>query len=847
MDAVTFFEISALQQMMDFLRDVFPWISLMVLLLTTLSVALAEKRRRKLVLERSVEQERIEALEHLGAEEKERLLRAAAPLPEIREAYPLPDLPLRLVSALAKVFGLLKILLLSGFVFSSMRMAANPEFSREGTHAAVMVLLLGVMIVLSVMQIAASAQVTRGGNKARRFLIFLAVIEFGGAIQVPGMPFEFLWRGIMVVMSAYTVWVLLLRKQAQSALLQAFVPTRGWQKAAVVVLCVLSLAGDRMKLNASASNHRLESSCSRTENHGITLPINRVVLQAGDDSAETRKLLELLETAFAVPAERVAFEAVPSGPITADVLYLLVSKTVDERNDQPKWVGGKALWNTIAKEHPEMAGLMVQANLDHKIGFNIQTPFSQDFFVPRGGSNLRHVSSPSIRLAQSAEYSGKGRDAILADIAGAVAKTFNQSIRQRKEKALLRTLPGALLVEPEPLPAPDVACMEGAAAEAGCFVPEQQLQLYRLGDFSAEGFAAVSNQLVAAGWRHAWDGRFDKGTERITLRGHARYAGQHALPYLHLIHASYEKAELPESFAADFCREQYGDFIELFQAKAVPPEVLYSATLSYLETPDLSAPALYSVYERVADVPALETVRQEVLLRFARELLKEPLNDWTFELHKHLAAALSVDHDDHADVYDRILALYGERMVQLELERDTNGMQRATATVPGADRPLLILMRKPADDASESGELIPFYLAGWVEVLEDGSYRSHCGTPRGGNTTEGAHLEANYTIIHDFLSDSHGSSYGAVRDVQWVEQSTKPGDLGMIYDFSPQTFEMSVTVLLNDGEQRAVPEPDAASDLELSHTLEGTYLLEGKRLTRDELADALLGPAAPAE
>jgi hypothetical protein len=848
MDAVTVFELSGLQQMMDFFRNIFPWLTLLLLLITAVGVALGEKRRRKLVLARSVEQERIESMENISAAERARLLRAAAPLPDVREAYPLPDLPLRLVSSFSKVFGLLKILLLSGFIFSCARLAANPGASRDGTYAGVMLLLVAVMIGLAVGQIAASAQVTRGSNKARRFLLFLAVIEFGGAVRVPGMPFEALWLIILFAMSAYTVWVLLLRTKAQSAVMHAFAPTRVWQKGTVLALCLFSwVCCEQLKLNTTASNQRLESNSSITENHGITLPITRVVLQAGDDSDDTRQLMDLLADAFDVPVERVAFGAVPFGRMSTDALFLLISKVVDERNKRPRRDGGEKIWRAMAKENPEMAGLVGQTSLDHKIGFNIHTPFSSEFFAAQGHSMLRHMSSPSIRLTQSAEYSGKSRAEILEDIAAAVAKTFNQSMRQRKDKALLSALPDALMVEPEPLPMPELDAMENAVHEAGYFAPEQQIQLYRLNDFSMENYTAVSNQLVAAGWKHAWDGRFEKGHERISLRGNARYAGQDSLPYLHLMHAKWTGVELPESFAVDFCREHYGDFIEVFQTKTVPEEVLYTATLDYLKTPNLTAPELQCVYERLDDVKPLAAVRPDVLLRFARELRNEPLNEWTFELYKQLGKALSVDHAENAGVYDSIRALYGEQMLHLQLERHTNGMQRATATVTGAERPLLVTMSKMADDAAAGSEFVPFYFVGWVEKLEDGTWKSHSGTPDGGSCAEGAELEARYLIIRDFLSDSHGSAYGAAPNLPWLEQSTRPGDLSMMYEFSPQTAAMNVTVLLNDGQLKAVPESEAASDLNLSHELDGRYLLDGKRLTKDELADALLNQTEPAE
>lgn len=173
-----FIELNQIEQTIEFMKNAFPWISLLVLLITVVGVALAEKR--KLILQHSGEEERINKLEELDAGQKERLLKAAAPLPQSLEAYPLPDLPQRLVAALCKVSGLLKLVLLLGTGYSLARIASMPNATRSCTHPILWGAFVSLLIALAVLQIWASTQVTRGSNKARRYLLFMAILDLSG-------------------------------------------------------------------------------------------------------------------------------------------------------------------------------------------------------------------------------------------------------------------------------------------------------------------------------------------------------------------------------------------------------------------------------------------------------------------------------------------------------------------------------------------------------------------------------------------------------------------------------------------------------------------------------------------
>ncbi|MDF7800595.1 hypothetical protein P4C99_14050 [Pontiellaceae bacterium B1224] len=839
MDAETMMTMDGLSRMIEFMRDAFPWISLLALLITIVGVMLKEKRKRAFVLEQSGEEARIEALPDLSAEQKEQLLKAAAPLPATKEAFPLPDLPLRLVSALCKVFGLLKIVLLLGSAYMMMRIASGPNPTKDNEHPIVFFILVTLTVVLAVAQIVASTKVTRGGNGARRFLIFMAVLELGGAVRAPGMAFESVWIFILITMSAYTLWVLLFRKRAQRAVLWEFAPTRLWQKVAVLILCILSFTTElfnfSMETTATNSNVRLESNSSSSEVGGIIMPIERIVLRAGDPSKDTLALMRLLQEELNVPTEVLGFDAAPSSSLSGGDMYLLVSKAVDGKVKKPQNEMSRTTLRHIAKDNPGIADLFSRPFAADEIAFTIQTPFSHDSFTPLSGKWAMHcMSAADIKLTQRAEYTTLSRDQVLEKIADAVAKTFNTHIQQCTEKVSLLEFPEALAGEPEPMPAPELVCMADAVPLGSYFSPQQQISCYRVSAFSDEALVAVSNELVQIGWVHDWDQQYSKGNEKILLRGQKKYSRDDPWPYLHLIHSQERKVELPESFAEDFCRENYADFNSIFYAKAVPADVLQAAMWAHLKNPDLSARELYRMYESISRSDELVDLRSETLFRFARVLREEPMSEYLFDLYRNLGQAISVAHDKVPDACEKITELYGDQIIHLELETDTNGFDRAEITVQGIDRPPLItISKKIRNDPSGRREFLPFYFQAWAEVLEEGLYKVYSATTQGRRTSESADPNSAYTVIHSFSvsnGDAGNCTWGELgaRDRSSIEEWTRPGDLCVIHQISPRTNELSVAILFKDDR------------LFVTRAADGDYFLNNERMANDELLLALL-------
>jgi len=413
------------------------------------------------------------------------------------------------------------------------------------------------------------------------------------------------------------------------------------------------------------------------------------------------------------------------------------------------------------------------------------------------------MGAPSIKLAQSAEYSGKSRDAILVDISAAIGKTLNQFIGRQDYEATLLAFPEALVTEPAPMAAPVFGFMQGAVREAEYCAGGHRLQLYRIGGFSPEYMNAVTNQLVEAGWTHRWNGRFEKGKEKISIQGNARYDHEASLPYLHLVHAQSEKVGFSEADRIALCRENYADFIAIFPAKAVPDEVLFQETLEYLDTPDLSATELYRVYDLAQHSKMLKGIRPALLLRFARMLHEEPMNEWIFKLYKDLAEAITKDRSENRDVCGRIEELLGNRFVHLELQPGTNGLDRAEVVAARGERPLLLTLSKTRNEPTESREFFPFYHVSWVDEREDGTYKGYTSMLGGVGSSEGAKLDASYVILYGFsMRDSrcNGRQWGpltATRE-EWVVNNVKPGDLCLTYDPMVQSNQVDIAVMFND-------------------------------------------------
>ncbi len=208
-----------------FMSNRFPYIALVVLVALAVMIALKE-RRRKLLLSASKESEAIDQMQNNGEITKEQandLKRAANPLPEVTEEYPLPDLHLRLASSLTMAFNVLKILLvlsnifIFSMIFHNIKQFSDKPGIQTTYHADkpwVLVIMLSTIVILSIIQIIAAFKITRGSLKSRYVITFLWFIDlvFLGAILSGTDNITAL--AVSVGACSYTVWVFFLRKQA---------------------------------------------------------------------------------------------------------------------------------------------------------------------------------------------------------------------------------------------------------------------------------------------------------------------------------------------------------------------------------------------------------------------------------------------------------------------------------------------------------------------------------------------------------------------------------------------------------------------------------------------------------
>mgnify|MGYP002546973518 CR=1 FL=1 len=143
---------------------------------------------RKLALAESPEAAEIRALAASGAvtpEEAGKLLAGCNALPAVRETSPLPDLPLKLVSAFGRIYSTMKIVMLAGVfaAFRAVHLAASaPGFRGEYEYRAEnLPLLLGVsgaVLILAVLEFIASVRLLHGSFAARNYLIFNWILNF---------------------------------------------------------------------------------------------------------------------------------------------------------------------------------------------------------------------------------------------------------------------------------------------------------------------------------------------------------------------------------------------------------------------------------------------------------------------------------------------------------------------------------------------------------------------------------------------------------------------------------------------------------------------------------------------
>jgi hypothetical protein len=403
-------------------------------------------------------------------------------------------------------------------------------------------------------------------------------------------------------------------------------------------------------------------------------------------------------------------------------------------------------------------------------------------------------------------------------------------VSDRDKQKTLNSLPDFLKIKQNPLEKLPIDCMSNEIRIVSYNSLAQKISVYRLFESTPKTFETISNAFISAGWSSGFN-RFVKGKEYVAFRAPSFLDKQYPLPYIYLIQVKPRKTNFTESDAIDFCKTNYADFIALFRAKSVPEKVLKEATLKYLKQPDLSATKLYAIYDSISHVTALDSIKPDLLYRFAKVLHQEPLSEQVFRLYQKLGSAMTVNRIDASECYDKIAALYGDQITHLQLEKDTNGLDRTEITLKGIDQPLLITVSKTRNDPAKSQKRLPFFFLYWLKPTEDGKFKSYYAYETGSGVSENITFPERYITLYNL-----SSSRGSFRGVQWGEANQffsaedltkKPGSLTIVYSVSPKENTLTLKILFNDNSEI------------ISRSLNGNYILNKDVMTNKELIAVL--------
>lgn len=291
------------------------WLPVAIVAASAVCTAILIRRdryRRRLALVPSPETEQIRRLVENGAIDSgaaEKLLAECDALPEVRERSPLPDLPLKLVSAFGRIYSVMKIVMLAGVAatFAAIRLYAgtrkdggNYEFN--GEHLPLLLAGTALVLVLAICEYIAAVRILHGSIKARNFLIFSWMINFL-LIRAMLSPFDssFYWA-LTAGCGVYTLYVLLFRRDARRKISAEGGETGRGGKIAVGLLAAAALAAG-LTLFSAQSSHVYENSATMvnfiSNDHGpLHIEVENMILIPGSPDGETAELCELLAEAF---------------------------------------------------------------------------------------------------------------------------------------------------------------------------------------------------------------------------------------------------------------------------------------------------------------------------------------------------------------------------------------------------------------------------------------------------------------------------------------------------------------------------------------------------------------------
>ena len=325
-------ELNHVLMLWEILSFYLPAVAAGVIVVVTLLLVCRDRRRRSLALEAPPESRRIAALAESGLvspEEARRLLAECNALPEVRETAPVPDLPLRLVSAFGRIFGVMKLVLYLGRIgaLGILRLMAQSSNYVRGIDAELedgrlFFALSAFLVLVSVLELAASVRLLRGSLAARNLLVFCWIADFA-LLMTAYAGYDSLYYALpAAACGIYSLHVLVFRRDAVRRIAaRGPEPGRGAKSAVAGIAAAALLFGifGLPLLNPELEGMKPVMSLVSTGIGGpAQIRCQKILLIAGTPDAETAEFCSLLApllTADAgIPCEIRRFD----GPVPLD-------------------------------------------------------------------------------------------------------------------------------------------------------------------------------------------------------------------------------------------------------------------------------------------------------------------------------------------------------------------------------------------------------------------------------------------------------------------------------------------------------------------------------------------------
>lgn len=483
-------ELNHVLMLWEILSFYLPAVAAGVIVVVTLLLVCRDRRRRSLALEAPPESRRIAALAESGLvspEEARRLLAECNALPEVRETAPVPDLPLRLVSAFGRIFGVMKLVLYLGRIgaLGILRLMAQSSNYVRGIDAELedgrlFFALSAFLVLVSVLELAASVRLLRGSLAARNLLVFCWIADFV-LLMTAYAGYDSLYYALpAAACGIYSLHVLVFRRDAVRRIaVRGPEPGRGAKSAVAGIAAAALLFGifGLPLLNPELEGMKPVMSLVSTGIGGpAQIRCQKILLIAGTPDAETAEFCSLLApllTADAgIPCEIRRFD----GPVPLDDHLRELPFMVSRVKCLPGLGGG---WSGVSLISPgrganvtETLGKLL-ARVRQPIAFRVELLDGRT----SAGLNFHGLAVEEGCLSFDGTFvaaSGPGaRNLSLRNAAPRAARAMRILWEAQREKPTVRlpaaALPEPLPFEPESLPEDFRLCYRGRSIHYGLF------------------------------------------------------------------------------------------------------------------------------------------------------------------------------------------------------------------------------------------------------------------------------------------------------------------------------------------------------------------------------------------